>query len=138
MVTRENEHVVWVCQIDKVQVLVNRISRPAIPVCSFFPCIRRQDKYTALFFVEIPRTARGEVIVQFQRPILRQHADLVDARVRAITEWKIDDAIFAAKRYSRLRNLLRQCSQTAALPACQNHCQALCLSHKNPPWIYWW
>ena len=134
VVARKNQHILRICEVNEVQVLIDGIRRAAIPISALLACIRRQDEDAAVLRVEIPRAARCEVVVELERTILRQHTDLLDAGIRAIAERKIDDAVFAAERHRRFRDVLRESTETASLAARQDHGQAFCLSHKyNPP-----
>ena len=84
VVARKNQDVVGVGQVDEVEILVNRVGCPAIPIRAFFACVRRKDEHAAARAVEIPRAAAAEVVVQFERLILSEHANFLDARVCAI------------------------------------------------------
>ena len=132
VVAREDQHIFRIDDVDEVEVLIDGVRRALIPVGAFFARIGRQDEYAAALLVEIPGTARAEVVVQLQRTVLREDADLVDARIGAVAQRKVDDAILAAERHSGLRDFLRQGAQTASLSSRQDHCKILCFSHKNP------
>ena len=147
VIAREDEHIVGIRHINEVKVLIDGICRAAIPVCSLFTRIRRQDKKPSVALIEIPCAARAEVLVQLKRTVLRQHADALNTGIHTVAQWKINDAVLPAKRNGGLCDALRQCAEAASLPACQNHCQAFNLSHRtfsphgyravSPPCMQW-
>ena len=147
VIAREDEHIVGIRHINEVKVLIDGICRAAIPVCSLLTRIRRQDKKPSVALIEIPCAARAEVLVQLKRTVLRQHADALNAGIHAVAQRKINDAVLPTERNGGLCDALRQCAEAAALPACQNHCQAFNLSHRtfsphgyravSPPCMQW-
>ena len=132
MVTRKDQHIVGIDDVDEVDVLIDGVRRSLIPVGALLARIGRQNEDAAILLVEIPRASRAEIVVKLQRTVLREDADLVDAGIGAVAQGKINDAVLAAKRYGGLCDLLRQGAQAASLPARQDHGQILCFSHKNP------
>ena len=108
MIARKHQHILRVHRRDEVQVLIDCIRCPLIPVSAFVPRVRRQDEYAAIALIEIPCTACAKIIMELERAILREHADLVDTRICTIAQRKVDDTIFAAERYCRLCNILCQ------------------------------
>ena len=147
VIAREDEHVVGIRHINEVKVLIDGIRRTAIPVRTLLACIRRQDEEPSVALVEVPCAARAEVLVQLKRTVLCQHADALNAGIHTVAQWKINDAVLPAERNGGLCDALRQCAEAAALPACQNHCQAFNLSHRtfsphgyravSPPCMQW-
>ena len=129
MVARQDEDVVVSDHFDEIQVLINSVGRAAVPVGTAVAFIRRQDICTAPIGIQVPRAAVADVPVQFQRLVLGQDADGIDAGVAAVTERKVDNAVFTAEQESGLGLIFRQDAQTAPSPASQNHCQTIGFSH---------
>ena len=133
MVARQDEDVIVADHFYEVQVLVDSIGCAAVPVGTAVALIRRQDVRAALGRVEVPRAAVADVPVQFQRLILGQDADRIDAGIAAVTQWEVDDAIFSAEQKARFSLVFGQDAQTASFPASQNHGQAIRFFIEAPP-----
>lgn len=71
----------------------------------------------AVSTVKIPRLTVSDILVQFQRLVLRQYAHRVDSRIDAVAERKIDNAIFRAEGNRRFCNIVGESIQTATLSA---------------------
>ena len=84
MVTRENENVIGIVQIYKVKILINSISRSAIPIALSLSLIGRKDLYTAYCAVKVPWETVSDVIVKFEGLILRKNTDGINAGVDAV------------------------------------------------------
>ena len=135
MVAREDQDVFRIREVDEVQVLVDGICGAAIPVCTLFTCIRRQDEYAAFFLVEIPGAARSQVVVEFERAVLRQHADLVDAGVGAVTEWKVNDAVFPTDGTAGFAIFFVKAPRRLPCPPASIIAKHSVFLIQNPPWI---
>ena len=133
MVAGEDDDILGVVAVEKVDVVVNRVGGAFIPFAAGLRGIRRENVHAAPGRVQIPRRARAEIPVEQRRLILDQHADGVNAGVDAVGKGKIDHAVFPAERNGRLGDLLRQNTQTAALAARQEHGYAFFFSHGQVP-----
>ena len=83
--------------------------------------------------VEVPGLTGADVAVQQVRTVLREDADGVDARVRAVRQGEVDDAELAAERDGGLCHVTRQRTETTSLPSGEEHCDALFLAHTPTP-----
>ena len=84
MVAGQNEHIVRIILLDKAHILIDSVGRAAIPLAALTLDVRRKHENAAVGQVQVPRAARTDICVQFQRLILRQHADGIDAGVGAV------------------------------------------------------
>ena len=136
VVAGEHEHVLRVPLLDEGNVLIDGVGRALVPLAGLAGLVRREHEDAAVGQVQVPRRAGADVGVELERTVLRQHADDVDARIGAVGERKVNDAILSAVGNRRLGDLLGQDAQTAALAARQQHGYALLLPHsKHTPVI---
>ena len=133
MVAGEDDDVLRVVPVEKIDVVVNGVGGALVPFAAGLRGVRREDVHAAPGRVKIPRRARAEIPVEQRRLVLDQHADGIDAGVDAVGEGKIDHAVFSAERNGGLGDLLRQNTQTAALAAGQEHGNAFFFSHGQVP-----
>ena len=129
MVAGEDQHIIRVVLLDEGHVLVDGVSRAAIPLAHLALLVGRKDKHAAVGQVKVPGRAGANVGVQLKGLILGQDAHGIDAAVGAVGQREIDDAILAAIGHGRLGHVLGQDAQTAALAACQKHGNTSLLSH---------
>ena len=135
MVAGQNENIFRVIVRDERDILINCVRRTLVPLRGL-ALIRRQHADAAAQAVEVPRLARADVGVEHVRLVLGQYADRVDAGVDAVGKREINNAVFAAERYSRLCNILGQNIQAAALAACQKHSDAFLFTvHFTSPFL---
>ena len=121
MVAGQDQHVIRVIALDKGDVLIDRVGCALVPFGILALGIGRQDLHAAVRGVQTPRLAVSDVLIEFQRLILRQDADRIDLGVYAVGKREIDNAVLAAERDGRLGRVFRQNHQTAALTTCQEH-----------------
>ena len=122
MVTGEDDHIVGVVPVDKVDILVNGVGRALVPAALLVVAlIRRQNLGTGMGLVQIPGLAVADVFIQLQGLILGQDAHGIDAGVDAVGQRKINNAVFAAEGNGRFGGFFRQHIQSAALAAGQKH-----------------
>ena len=108
--------------LDEVDILIDRVGGAGKPGAGLaLRLIGGQDEHAAVGGVEVPGLAAGNVAVELERAVLRQHADGVDAGVGAVREREVNDAVFAAEGNAGLCHVLRQGIQARALPAGQKH-----------------
>ena len=131
MVAGKHEDVFRIPLGDERDILIDGVCRTLVPFAGLAGLIRRQNVNAAVGQVKIPRRTGTDIGVQFQRAVLRQHADDVDARIGAVGKRKINDAIFSAVGNCRLGDILGQDAQTAALSASKQHGNALLLPHRK-------
>ena len=124
VVTRQDEHLGRAATLQVDDVLVDRVGRALVPVARGVPRRRLQQLDATARAVEIPRTAKPDVLIERGRPVLREHADIEDAGVDAVREREVDDPILAAERHRWLRTALREQAQPTADAAGQDECIA--------------
>ena len=137
VVAGQDEDVIVADHFHEVQVLIDGIGRAAIPVGAAVALIWRQDIGPALGRVEVPRTAVADIPVQFQRLVLGQDTDRIDAGIAAVTQGEVDDAVFSAEQEARFSLIFGQDAQTAPFPAGQNHGQAIRFFHRSSSLLDW-
>jgi len=121
MVTTQYNDIFWIVPFNESHILINGIGSSLIPGSTSCGLIRRQNMHTAMHLIQIPRLSIPDILIQYQRLILRQYSDGIHTRIGAIGERKINNTIFSAIRNCWFCHFLCQCIQTAALPACQKH-----------------
>ena len=107
VVAREDDHVLRLLRADRINVLVNRVGRPHVPVLAD-PLHRRQDFDELADFSPENVPAFANLPIQRQRLVLRQDKHPAQARVDAVGKRDVDDAVNAAEGYGRLRAVARQ------------------------------
>ena len=125
VVAGENEHIVGIVHVHEADVLVDGVRRALEPRRALRALVGREDVYAAVRAVKVPGLAVADVAVELQRAVLREHADGVDAGVRAVGKGKVDDAELPAERDGGLCHVLRQDVKAAALSAGEQHGDAL-------------
>ena len=92
-VAGKDHHVLRVVRLDVVEVLRHGIGSARVPRATFLRGIRGQDGYAGAQLVEVPGSTGTEVGMKLIGTILGEHADGVDAGVRAVGQREVDDAI---------------------------------------------
>ena len=134
MIAREDEHIVRILIIDKIDVLRDRIRRSAVfRKGRILFLARREHIHAAVIGIQSPALSGCRIRVEQHALILRQDADHIDAGVGAVAQGKIDDAVLPAEIHGRLGNLLRQLIQACSASACEDHCDHLVLLHVDHP-----
>ena len=132
MVAGKDQSVFGIIAFDERQILIDRICRSAIPVLAALRLVRRKNGNAAARAVQIPRFAVADVLIQHKGLILCQNADSIDAGVHAVGHREVDDTVFTAERNRRFCRFLGKRIKTAALTACEKHCDTFFfLEHKN-------
>ena len=86
MVTGQDHHIVRIKALDKIDVLIDGIGGALVPAALFVMAfVRRQHLCAAVGFIQTPRLAVTNVLVQLQGLILSQNTHSVDAGVDAVT-----------------------------------------------------
>ena len=132
MVAGEDEHVLRVILLDEADVLIDCVGRAAIPLAALGLHVRRQNEHAAAGEIQIPRSAVADVAVQLKGLILRQNADGIDVRIRAVGEGKVNDAELSTKGDGGFGHDLGQQAETAALASGQQHGDAFLFDHTIP------
>ena len=84
MVARQNENIFGRISVNKVEILINGVRGPLVPVGAVVTLVRRQDHNSAEVAVKIPRLTVADIFVKLKRLILRQHTDGVDTRIDTV------------------------------------------------------
>ena len=121
MIPRKNQHIIRIICLHVVQVLVNCICRPCVPLAVRALLVGRQNRYPSNISVQIPRDTDPDMRIKTQRLILRQHAHSVDSRINTVTQREINDPVLASECHGRLCNLCCEDPQSTALSARQQH-----------------
>ncbi len=107
VVAGENQHRLGPMLIDDVQILVHGVRRAAIPNLAELLLRRNDVDELAELAVQIAPAAL-HMLNQGVSLILRQDEDLADARIHAIRQREVDDAVLAAERRRGLGPMVRQ------------------------------
>ena len=107
--------------LDMVHVLANRISRTLIPIVALVRLFSGEyiDEATC---IRIKLVGFLDVSVERSGIELRENEDLIKARIEAVTDRDINQAILARERHSRLTAIPRQ--RTESRPATTAHYDA--------------
>ena len=122
MVTRKNQHIIWIYSINKVEILINCICCALVPVSPLIASIWWQNKYTARLLVKVPCVTGAKISMKLQRTILSQYTNCSNTGISAIRKREIDNTILSTKWNCWLSNILGEGTKAAALATCQNHC----------------
>jgi hypothetical protein len=107
MVARQHDQVAGILRNDRVEILVHRVGGPLVPVFAH-AFLRRKDfnELAELFGDDAP--AHADVAVERQRLVLRRDVDASQARVDAVAQREVDDAVWPTKIDGRLRAVSSQ------------------------------
>ena len=102
MIASQNDQVLGALFFDGVDILVNGVGRPLIPVF-IDPLLRWNNinKFIEFTAKEVSPT-KVDMAIKTHGLVLRQDKHLAEAAIETIGEHEIDDAIVAAKRYGGL------------------------------------
>ena len=116
-----------------MQILVDGIGRPLVPLRPRLLLVGGQDVHPAEGAVQIPGLPVADVVVQDQRLVLGQHPHRVDVRVDAVGQRKVDDAVLGPEGDGGFGDLAGQRVEPASLPSGQQHGDHFFGSHHNVP-----
>ena len=138
MVAGQDHYIIGIIALNKVDVLINRVSCALVPVGLAAALIRRQDAHTGVHTVEIPRLAAAYVLVEQQGLVLGKDAHALNAGIHTVRERKVDNTVFATIWNSGFCQVFREHAQPAALAACKEHGDDFLFWHHNeiPPWLH--
>ena len=107
LIAGEDQHQVLVLEVIVVQVLADRVSRALIPGFLVARLLGGEDVDEATAeTVELIRLL--DMLMQGRGVELRQDKDLVEARVEAVADRDVDEAVVAREGHRRLAAILGQ------------------------------
>jgi hypothetical protein len=118
VVACEDENRLWTMLVNDVEILINGIGRAAIPDLAELLLRRDYIDELAELTVQVAPAAL-HMLDQGVRLILSQDEDLANARVDAVRQGEVDDAVLSPERRGRLRSLIRQLHEP--LPSAARH-----------------
>jgi hypothetical protein len=122
LVARQDHQVARGSPSHMAQPLANRIGCPLEPVAAFFGLLGRQHGDEARR-EHVELVGSCDVRVKAFRVELGQYEHVPQARVQAVADGDVDEAIFAGDGNCRLRALERQGKETRPASASQDDCQ---------------
>src|SRR5205085_11971689 len=105
MVAGEHENDLVLVLGHELEVLVDRIGRARVPIGVLSALVRLEQPHAADRSVQIPRSPDADVVVQRMRSVLGEDGDIIDARIDAVAQREVDDAVLPAEGYGWLRTL---------------------------------
>ncbi len=120
MIAGQNHHIFGLARLDDVDVLIDRISRAAVPVFFVHPLLRGEQIDHFVEFGAQKAPAALQVAQQRVRFVLGDHADAADARIDAVGQREVDDAELAAEIHRGLGALVGELLEPRAAPAGQH------------------
>ena len=129
VVTGQHDHVARLLAHDRIEVLIDGVGGALIPLLAD-ALLRRQDldELAELFGDDAPSLA--DVAVERQRLVLRGDEDAPEARVDAIAEDEIDDAVRATEVDRRFGAIAGQRGEAFADPSREHDDQHLLGAHR--------
>ncbi len=118
---------------NRVEVLVDGVGRAEIPVLAH-ALLRAEDLDELAELVGDDAPSHADVTAERERFVLQGDEDLAQARIDAVAQREVDDAVRPAKVDGRLCPLLRQRIETLARAPRQNHDDDIVL-HARPSGI---
>ena len=122
VVAGEDHHGVGAGLAQIVDVLEHGVGRAAVPLLMPLALVGLHQPHAAAGPVEIPGPADADVLVERARQVLRQHADVEDARVDAVGEGEVDDAEPTGKGDGRLGPVLGEDAEARTRSAGKDQC----------------
>ena len=108
LVAGQDDDILRVIAVDEGNILVDGIGCAFVPVGAGRLLIRGQYMDAAVQTVQVPGLAVADVLIQHKRLVLGQNPHRVNVGIDTVGQREIDDAVLAAKRHSRLGQLLGQ------------------------------
>ena len=116
LVAREDEEVVMRVRAEVHEVAAHGVRRALIPTGALFGLLGRHDVDESLA-ERIEVVGALHVAVQGRRVELREQKNAIDARVEAVADRDVDQAVLARQRHRRFAALLGQRIKARALSA---------------------
>ena len=128
VIAGQDDDVARILADDGVEVLIDGVGGALVPVFAD-ALLRRQDldELAQLFRDDAP--ALADVTIQRERLVLRRDVDAPEARVQAVAQDEVDDAVRPAEVDGRLGPLLRQRREALADSARQHDDQDVVVDH---------
>ena len=133
VVAGEDQGVAGAGLLDRVDVLVDGVGRPLVPVLGD-PLLRRDDLDVLVELAAEEPPALVDVAVQADGLVLGQDEDLAEVAVDAVGEGEVDDAVDAAERDGGLGSIAGQGFEPGPSTAGQHDRQDIS-QHRTPPKI---
>ncbi len=128
-----DDHIRLMTPPQEVQVLVNGIRRPPVPVAILRRNGRCKNIQAALLSSKIPPLGRIQMLVQRPCIILCQHRDSLNVGVRHVAQRKINGPVAGCDRHRRNRALRRQCLHPSVVASRENN--PYCSHTRSPAFI---
>jgi hypothetical protein len=128
MIARQDQRVFRGSRADFVDLLAHGIRGALVPFGMAHGLLGGPDLHPA-GMEGVKLVGAGDVPVQADRVELRQHRDAVNARVDAVADWDVNQAVLAGHGYGRFGAHFGQWKQPAAAAASQDHCQNIIQRH---------
>ena len=127
------DHIWLMASFQEIQILIDRICSPPIPISVF--CSDRGRKYIqpTLLSPEIPPFGRIKMLIQRPRIILRQYSNFLNMGIRHITQCKINCPVAGCNGHRRNRPFRGQSLHPPVVAACQN--DSYCPHARSPAFI---
>ncbi len=129
VVAPEHDDVLRVLAEHRIQVLVNRVGGPLIPVLAD-PLLRRQQLDELAELLRDHGPALPDVAAERQRLVLGRDEDVAQSRVDAIAQDEVDDAVWPAEIHRRLGAIPRERGESLASPSCQHNYEDVIAQHR--------
>ena len=101
----------------------DRVGVPLVEAALAAAEVRMEHPHAAVRAVEVPGAAVGQVLRERVRLVLQDDPDVGDAAVSQVREREVDQPVDAGERHRRLRALLGEDVEPAALAACEDERQ---------------
>ena len=120
VVAGKNHDVFWTLALDRIDILIDGVSRSLVPV--FIDALLRRHNVDELakFALKVPLPTEIHVPIETHRLVLGEHEDFPDPAVEDVGKREIDDPISAAKRNRRFRPVAGKGFKTRTFSTGQN------------------
>ena len=109
MVAGQNENMLWLKFVDKLDVLVDSVGSALVPAgLLVVTLVGGQNLGAGVSLVQAPGLTVADVLIQLQRLILSQNTDGVDTGIDTVGQGEVNDTVLAAEGNRRLRGLPSQ------------------------------
>ncbi len=121
MIAGEDDHQVRVAALDEAEILLNCVCSAQVPVGAAGAVWGVDAHPAGEVAVQVPGTARADVLDQRVRTVLSQDHDIKQVGVDAVGQGKVDDSIFTTKGNCGLCSFGCQYAQTGAFSAGEDY-----------------
>ena len=116
VVPRKDQHILGARGLEVVHVLIDRVRCAAVPGVLVHALLGGEHVHVFVKLSGQEGPAELQVLQQAMRVVLSQHHNLAEARVHAVRQGEVDDAVLAAKVEARLGIVVREVHQPLAAP----------------------